>query len=119
MSASEVAPNPFWYAKPTAALSSRDRLSICVLAMCVSPSTNLGILGVEQICQALRRSAADPSVIHIGWDHALQRGRRRRSEWDGPHSALNAPALKELAPPRRLLRACHAVPATEAGGQEP
>src|ERR1700722_10628070 len=33
MSASEVAPNPFWYAKPTAALSSRDRLSIRVLAM--------------------------------------------------------------------------------------
>src|SRR6266404_3258726 len=34
MSASEVASNPFWYAKPTAALTSRDRLSICVLAMC-------------------------------------------------------------------------------------
>jgi hypothetical protein len=30
-----VAPNPFWYAKPTAALTSRDRLSICVLAMFV------------------------------------------------------------------------------------
>ena len=33
VSASEVAPNPFWYAKSTAALTSRDRLSICVLAM--------------------------------------------------------------------------------------
>jgi hypothetical protein len=38
MSASEVAPNPFWYAKPTAALTSRDRLSICVLAMFVPKS---------------------------------------------------------------------------------
>src|ERR1700732_963473 len=33
MSASEVAPNPFWYAKSIAALTSRDRLSICVLVM--------------------------------------------------------------------------------------
>src|SRR5712691_11920862 len=40
MSASEVAPNPFWYAKPTAALTSRDRLSICVLAMFVPKSVN-------------------------------------------------------------------------------
>src|SRR6266481_5285410 len=40
MSASEVAPNPFWYAKPTAALTSRDRLSICVLAMLVPKSVN-------------------------------------------------------------------------------
>jgi len=45
MSASEVASNPFWYAKPTAALTSRDRLSICVLAMCISPSTNLDMTG--------------------------------------------------------------------------
>src|ERR1700730_10064148 len=33
MSASEVAPNPFWYAKSIAALTSRDRLSICALVM--------------------------------------------------------------------------------------
>ena len=34
-------PNPFWYAMPTAALTSRDRLSICVLAMlCISQSPN-------------------------------------------------------------------------------
>src|SRR6266849_9600395 len=47
MSASEVAPNPFWYAKPTAALTSRDRLSICVLAMFAPKSVNqLYITGV-------------------------------------------------------------------------
>src|SRR6266404_2634727 len=47
MSASEVAPNPFWYAKPTAALTSRDRLSICVLAIFVPKSVNqLFITGV-------------------------------------------------------------------------
>src|SRR6267142_5297081 len=40
MSASEVAPNPFWYAKSTAALTSRDRLSICVLAMFLPKSVN-------------------------------------------------------------------------------
>jgi hypothetical protein len=40
MSASEVAPNPFWYAKPTAALTSRDRLSTCVLAMFVHKAVN-------------------------------------------------------------------------------
>src|SRR5580704_11937753 len=38
MSASEVAPNPFWYAKLTAAQTSRDCLSICVLAMLVCKS---------------------------------------------------------------------------------
>jgi hypothetical protein len=42
-----VAPNPFWYAKPTAALTSRDRLSICVLAMFVHKSVNqLSMTGV-------------------------------------------------------------------------
>src|SRR6266566_122415 len=47
MSASEVAPNPFWYAKSTAALTSRDRLSICVLAMFVPKSVNqLYVTGV-------------------------------------------------------------------------
>src|SRR6202171_3344923 len=45
MSASEVASNPFWYVNSTAALSSRDRLSIFVLAMCISPSTNLDMMG--------------------------------------------------------------------------
>jgi hypothetical protein len=35
-----VAPNPFWYAKPTAALTSRDRLSIGVPAMFVLKSGN-------------------------------------------------------------------------------
>src|SRR6266851_5089800 len=47
MSASEVAPNPFWYAKPTAALTSRDRLSICVLAMFVHKSVHqLSMTGI-------------------------------------------------------------------------
>src|SRR5882762_242042 len=47
MSASEVAPNPFWYAKLTAALTSRDRLSICVLAMFVHQSVDqLSMVGV-------------------------------------------------------------------------
>src|SRR4029077_13444935 len=47
MSASEVAPNPFWYAKLTAALTSCDRLSICVLAMFVPKSVNqLYVTGV-------------------------------------------------------------------------
>ncbi|MGF7001276.1 hypothetical protein P3T25_009669, partial [Paraburkholderia sp. GAS32] len=32
---SEVAPNPFWYARSTAALTSLDRLSLFVLAMFV------------------------------------------------------------------------------------
>src|SRR5258707_11021991 len=40
MSASEVSPNPFWYAKLTAASTSRDRLSICVLAMFVHKSVD-------------------------------------------------------------------------------
>src|SRR6202030_4013208 len=40
MSASEVAPNPFWYAKSIAALTSRDRLSICVLGMFAHKSVN-------------------------------------------------------------------------------
>src|SRR5258708_34866713 len=49
MSASEVAPNPFWYAKPTAALTSRDRLSICVLAMFVHKSvTQLSMAGIRK-----------------------------------------------------------------------
>src|SRR4029077_10437514 len=47
MSASEVAPNPFWYAKPTAALTSRDRLSIGVIAMFVSQSTN-PVVGIRK-----------------------------------------------------------------------
>src|ERR1700730_3508628 len=61
MSASDVASNPFWYAKPTAALTSRDRLSICVLAMCISPSTNLDMMGVRK---PVKPSAAvpDPDV---------------------------------------------------------
>src|SRR5712691_8328314 len=49
MSASEVAPNPFWYAKSTAALSSRDRLSICVLAMFAHKSANrLNMVGIGE-----------------------------------------------------------------------
>jgi hypothetical protein len=35
-----VAPNPFWYAKSIAALTSRDRLSICVLVMFAHKSVN-------------------------------------------------------------------------------
>src|ERR1700693_697718 len=50
MSASEVAPNPFWYAKLTAALTSRDRLSICVLAMFLRKSViQLNMTGVGKL----------------------------------------------------------------------
>src|SRR6266853_5963641 len=62
MSASEVAANPFWYAKPTAALTSRDRLSICVLAMHISPSSNLDTTG-GQTCQAVRLAFGQPRSL--------------------------------------------------------
>src|SRR5882762_4279844 len=58
MSASEVAPNPFWYAKSTAALTSRDRLSICVLAMFVHKSVNkLSMAGTGKPVKPLSTSA--------------------------------------------------------------
>src|SRR6266404_926798 len=63
MSASEVASNPFWYVNSTAALSSRDRLSIFVLAMCISPSTNLDMTGGRQTCQALRLASGQPRSL--------------------------------------------------------
>src|SRR5579862_5102039 len=62
MSASEVSPNPFWYAKLTAAVTSRDRLSICVLAMFTHKSVNqLSMAGIGEICQA---SGLLPPLTH-------------------------------------------------------
>src|SRR5258708_1342760 len=67
MSASEVAPNPFWYAKPTAALTSRDRLSICVLAMFAPKSVNqLAHNGGRQACQASGLVLASRTPLSIG-----------------------------------------------------
>src|SRR5216684_6682202 len=67
MSASEVAPNPFWYAKSTAALSSRDRLSICVLAMFAPKSVNqLVHNGGRQACQASGLVLASRTPLSIG-----------------------------------------------------
>src|SRR6266403_2418806 len=57
MSASEVPPNPFWYAKPTAALTSRDRLSICVLAMVLEVSQPTKYARGGQRCQAWNSTA--------------------------------------------------------------
>src|SRR6267378_1630101 len=55
MSASEVAPNPFWYAKSIAALTSRDRLSICVLVMFAHKSVNQ--LSVTRISKPVKPPA--------------------------------------------------------------
>ena len=67
MSASEVAPNPFWYAKSTAALTSRDRLSICILVMSVHQSVNqLSMTGIGQTCQASIRVEAFGDLHEFG-----------------------------------------------------
>src|SRR3984893_6375906 len=86
MSASEGASNPFRYVNSIAALSSRDRLSIFVLAMCISPATNLDMMGTgkpvksaafiwpatipdpdvpdrEFECEHVARSSIDPQSI--------------------------------------------------------
>jgi hypothetical protein len=55
MSASEVAPNPFWYAKSIAALTSRDRLSMCVLVMFAHESVNQ--LSMMKISKAVKPGA--------------------------------------------------------------
>jgi hypothetical protein len=77
MSASEVAPNPFWYAKSTAALTSRDRLSIGVLAMLrISQFSNLDI-GGRQPCQASGLLLASPVLRPNGLSVAAEVA----SEW--------------------------------------
>src|SRR5260370_41196570 len=107
MSASEVASTPFWYAKPTAALTSRDRLSICVLAMCISPSTNLDMTGSTNLSSppACFWPAAlpDPDVP----DRAFECGHVARSsigpqsiarESMGPHVVCGSRVLRLEAP---------------------
>src|SRR5882757_873787 len=66
MSASEVSPNPFWYAKLTAALTSRDRLSICVLAMFVHKSVDQ--LSMSRVGKPVKPPACQQAVAGVGAD---------------------------------------------------
>src|ERR1700686_1249717 len=87
MSASEVAPNPFRYAKLTAALTSRDRLSICVLAMFVhKPVTQLGCGGGRQTCQVHLNAFLICGHVQFSSYRAATRassGRRSFVNWSG------------------------------------
>src|SRR5260370_33318943 len=102
MSASEVASNPFWYVNSTAALSSRDRLSIFVLAICISPSTNLDMMGTGKPVKSAAffwpATIPDPDVP----DRAFECGHVARSSIDPqsiasestePHAACGNSAL--------------------------
>src|SRR6266478_6129058 len=102
MSASEVSRNPFWYAKLTAALTSRDRLSICVLAMFVHKSVDqlsmarIGKPVKPPACLRHKRQigrglwgAMVPQLSHLvgfgvaayGVPGVEEHGRRRRRRW--------------------------------------
>jgi hypothetical protein len=64
-------PAYFWYAKPTAALTSRDRLSICVLAMFahksdreLRPDPKMGVSRRAECCSA-RAQMRGPGITPV------------------------------------------------------
>src|SRR5260370_15474177 len=81
MSGREVAPNPFWFGKLTAALISRDRLSICVLAMFVHKS-------VDQLSMAgIGKTVKPPACFRLSrardGDEVIKTQKRARKNKDG------------------------------------
>src|ERR1700674_3812902 len=119
MSASEVASNPFWYAKPTAALTSRDRLSICVPAMCISPSTNLDMTGVGKPVKSsglLLASRGEPLDLFaaVGWRQCVTIDHRNACSGWVSARALSADDTKVCSIPRlccgRLTMQCEPTP---------
>src|SRR6202043_2516379 len=85
MSASEVASNPFRYVNSTAGPRSRDRLSIFVPAICISPSTYLDMMGTGKPVKSAAffwpAAIPDPDVP----DRAFECGHVARSSI-GPQS---------------------------------
>src|ERR1700692_89443 len=98
MSASEVSPNPFWYAKLTAALTSRDRLSICVLVMFAHKSVNQ--LNMTKISKPVKhwgkRLLIHEYSVSVLSDLAL--GRR------APHRWQNAPKRDSMVDVHSVIR---------------